>query len=528
MPPKSKNNSNPSVPQTTRIRRTKAQLAEDLKLAGEAGKGKPTPAAVKRSRLAAKARSQSVAEETTSGKSIRCRAGPALDRVDYETILAFLANPKFRKSLFGGGSQTKVSGLAMGPTAILNPLALKLNSAWNERHNSTKMQLTGKTLYARLKRYKAKYMHTKTFSKTTGNGLSAKDRARGIDSMTALYEYMCPCFKEMDVIFRDKGNVNPFGILDTGVSAANSSNEEVSDDSEDDTTDGHDHSFEEAHLPLNAAQDPTSLPHAKEGQEIPRFTSPDPEELEAYHEMLDSSNDQPNKSTAPNIDSSKDSLNKSNALKDPDVIGHPLSPEINDVDIDPESPGSIRIDLDHRVQTGKRSTKPASTIKNARANKKKRIDSKGSTAQELILDSSSEEDNIPKPSTSTSGPSSARTTIARRALDPLPSIDPSVVRGRDLKHPVATAMTLGNEAKLEMMRAAQQADLQAREAVLEWQKTQYFLEREDNEKKATASLRNERRAFCEKLVLGGKSVAEVEEFLRLVYPEDKDLPASST
>ncbi|KAH9809074.1 hypothetical protein DFH28DRAFT_1134612 [Melampsora americana] len=501
MPPKSKNNSNPSVPQTTRIRCTKAQLAEDLKLAGEAGKGKPTPAAVKQLRLAAKARSQSVAEETTSGNSIQCRAGPALDWVDYKTILAFLANPKFRKSLFGGGSQTKVSGLAMEPTAILNPLALKFNSAWNKHHNSTKMQLTGKTLYTRLKRYKAKYMHTKTFSKTTGN--------------------------EMDVIFRDKGNVNPSGILDTGVSPANSSNKDVSDNSEDGTRDGHDHSFEEAHIPLNAAQDPTLLPHANEGQEIPRFTSPDPEELKAYHEMIDSSNDPPNKSTALMINSSKDSLNKSNALKVPDAIGHPLSPKINDLDINPESPGSIRQDLDHRVETRKRSTKPASTIKNARANKKKRFDKKGSTAQELILDSSSEEDNNPKPSTSTSGPSSARTTIARRALDPLPSIDPSVVRGRDLKHPVATAMALGNEAKLEMMCAAQQADLQAREAVLEWQKTQYFLEREDNEKKVTASLRNERREFCKKLVLGGKLVAEVEEFLRLVYPEDKELPASS-
>ncbi|EGF97665.1 uncharacterized protein MELLADRAFT_114158 [Melampsora larici-populina 98AG31] len=123
--------------------------------------------------------------------------------------------------------------------------------------------------------------------------------------------------------------------------------------------------------------------------------------------------------------------------------------------------------------------------------KHKRSKKDSLTAEERALDSSSDEDDKPTQSTSTQRAAGSRAPISRRALDPLPSIDPSVVRGKELKHPVATAMQIGNEAKLQMLRSAQQADLEARDRDLNWQKERYFLEREDEAKRHALNLQND-------------------------------------
>ncbi|EGG13066.1 uncharacterized protein MELLADRAFT_70464 [Melampsora larici-populina 98AG31] len=91
-------------------------------------------------------------------------------------------------------------------------------------------------------------------------------------------------------------------------------------------------------------------------------------------------------------------------------------------------------------------------------------------------------------------------------------------------------MQLGNAAKVEMLRAAYEwrqefdaakhgAEVAARQSDLNWAKERFFLEREEARSRLAIEARNERKAFCEKLVLEGKSPEELEKYLRLVYPE---------
>ncbi|EGG08936.1 uncharacterized protein MELLADRAFT_61570 [Melampsora larici-populina 98AG31] len=73
------------------------------------------------------------------------------------------------------------------------------------------------------------------------------------------------------------------------------------------------------------------------------------------------------------------------------------------------------------------------------------------TAEEQVMDSSSDEDPNQTQSKSTQRWGVTRPPVSRRALDPVPLIDPLVVCGKDLKHLVATSMQLGIAAKLEML-----------------------------------------------------------------------------
>lgn len=344
---------------------------------------------------------------------------------------------------------------------MLNPLAIKLNIAYNKRHNSTQMRLNGKTLYGRLKCYKTKYMCTKEFSKKTGIGLSAKDDKRGIQSMKELYEYMCPCFKEMDIIFWDKGNVNPFGIFDSGLSPENSDDDDDKS-SNNDSTDGYDHSLEGAQGSW--------------------------------------------------------SFNKSNGLVTEvpmaDIAAVPSNSHAST-----ENNANDKNAPEEQVQEAAVVIASRSKVGMSKGSKRKRPKKENLlTAEERALDSS-EDDIKANQEESSQNQSRSRATLSRRPLDPLPSFNPSIVRSREAKHPVATAMQLGNQAKLEMMRSAQEADLEAQNASLSWQKERFFIERENEDKKAAIALRNDRQAFCEKLVLSGKAPAEIEAFLRLVYPD---------
>ncbi|EGG10399.1 uncharacterized protein MELLADRAFT_71033 [Melampsora larici-populina 98AG31] len=92
-------------------------------------------------------------------------------------------------------------------------------------------------------------------------------------------------------------------------------------------------------------------------------------------------------------------------------------------------------------------------------------------------------------------------------------------------------MQIGNAAKIDLLQAAykwrqefdaakQQADLAARDSDLSWAKERFFLEREEERNRMAIAARNDRKAFCEKLVLEGKTPQELEAYLRLVYPEE--------
>lgn len=63
--------------------------------------------------------------------------------------------------------------------------------------------------------YKAKYVYAKNFCGGTGAGLTDQDRKDGIGSVDEKLETLCPCYAEMDAIFRTKPNVVAFGIYDS-------------------------------------------------------------------------------------------------------------------------------------------------------------------------------------------------------------------------------------------------------------------------------------------------------------------------
>ncbi|EGG04568.1 uncharacterized protein MELLADRAFT_56596 [Melampsora larici-populina 98AG31] len=502
-----KSSPKPSQNGNRRPRQTKAQIAADLALSGHVVGSRPTPAAVKRSRLAAKKRAEKEASVTSIKRSTS--DSPPFDLVDYKTILAYLAKPNVLNSLFGGGSQTKVTGLPMSPKTLLNTLAIKLNNNYNERYNSTDMHLTGRTLLLRLRRYKGKYQSAKSLSLKTGAGLEPKHHARGIHSMEALLESMCPCYPEMDALFRDKGNVNPFGILDSGLGSQDGDDSAM--DSDGDLTDG-----------LDPGPDVQSaLDRADRKKYVPLSPTPEAPSLERtlgtpealnnhYRSFLDLEND---------INSLPPTPKGQNDPKD-NIPSPVLQPIHSSADI-----GHVVTSTSHAKPSGKRA---------------KRAGKYDLTAEERALDSSSEDepDALPVTKTQATARSANRTVrapLSRRGLDPLPSIDPSNVHVKDHKNALASAIQQANDAKMEVFAKAQQsreqidqarikvdkahiqADLEDRKSTLSWTKERYFLDREEqremDSKRLAQETRKERKAFCERLVLEGKTPQELEAYL---------------
>ncbi|KAG0330878.1 hypothetical protein BG005_005963, partial [Podila minutissima] len=61
--------------------------------------------------------------------------------------------------------------------------------------------------------YKRKYCAVKTLSGATGFGVTEDDNAKGIYSIKAKLENMCPFYARMDQLFGSKPNVVPLGEI---------------------------------------------------------------------------------------------------------------------------------------------------------------------------------------------------------------------------------------------------------------------------------------------------------------------------
>ncbi|KAH9808420.1 hypothetical protein DFH28DRAFT_1136024 [Melampsora americana] len=71
----------------------------------------------------------------------------------------------------------------------------------------------------------------------------------------------------MDMLFRDQGNITPFGILDTGADPSNDYDDDCEEsfdigqeDSDGDTTDGHDHGIQLPNIENDVPPLPLPLP----------------------------------------------------------------------------------------------------------------------------------------------------------------------------------------------------------------------------------------------------------------------------
>lgn len=200
------------------------------------------------------------------------------------------------------------------------------------------------------------------------------------------------------------------------------------------------------------------------------------------------------------------------------------------------SPPPTPKDATERAKPTRRSSEAAKKMRVVKIPSKKRAPREdGLTAEELALDPSSDEDPIiATPATQRAG--APRPALSRRSLNPLPSIDPSTVHSKEHKHALANALQQGNDAKIQLLTEAtkwrqqfeaerMRVDLEARNSALTWDKERYFLDRQElreaESRQAAQASQKERKAFCQQLVMDGKTPQELEAFLRLVYPNDQ-------
>ncbi|EGF99374.1 uncharacterized protein MELLADRAFT_68654 [Melampsora larici-populina 98AG31] len=235
MPPKPKPKQSPKLTKSglpRKPRRTKAALASDAALCGQTVRGKQTRAELRQSRLAAEERDRLETQKSTTSRSTvtasrsqgtsatpksriptlkspaltpkppsasqpsvpasqATQNGPLFRRPDYERIVTFLSVPKNRDIIFGS-ARTKVTGLPMSPATYLSTLAKEINTDYNTRNrifsrskshpNGLVMNLTGRTLEARIKRYKARYHRVRELACSTGQGLKDEQCAKAEQS----------------------------------------------------------------------------------------------------------------------------------------------------------------------------------------------------------------------------------------------------------------------------------------------------------------------------------------------------------
>ncbi|EGG01264.1 uncharacterized protein MELLADRAFT_92534 [Melampsora larici-populina 98AG31] len=699
MPPKPKSKQSPKLTKSglpRKPRRTKAALASDAALCGQTVRGKQTRAELRQSRLAAEERDRLETQKSTTSRSTvtasrsqgtsatpksriptlkspaltpkppsasqpsvpasqpsvpasqATQNGPLFQRPDYERIVTFLSVPKNRDIIFG---------LAQSPATYLSTLAKEINTDYNTRNqifsqskshpNGLVMNLTGRTLEARIKRYKARYHRVRELARSTGQGLKDEQRAKGFDTPQELLEHKCPFYAEMDAIFKDKPNISAFAVMDTGTTStsnplpAEQSSVESSEmksevthvsDSEEEQTQEKIHPFHPdrtaSHLSLSAqdnhAEDYEDYEEDQEEEEEaqdqaqdennsdyristrqesesrlqafiasltpdldlpfpPDFNIPfplDPSQAEFefpdlpppidpsadYCLNMPPGNFSPVAGAQPVVDDLYLNLNKASCPADnpstatnhsilppdydpvPELELHSGNEDILDEHIPDEQPTqttkkpkkkrraeALLTAEEMALDSGSDDNLPTQTTKKP---KKKRRAEALLTAEEMALDSGSDDDSeILGPSKKRmkqSQPQSRKSTgpnktIVSRPMDPLPSIDPSAVRTKDLKNPIAVALMTSSHDRnkeirsnniwrrnLEMMKQKEAADAE----VIRKQEVQAvkLFEQQKLEKEHIQAQIVERSKFAQSLILSGKSPQEVTDYLAAVFP----------
>ncbi|EGF99077.1 uncharacterized protein MELLADRAFT_68841 [Melampsora larici-populina 98AG31] len=226
-------------------------------------------------------------------------------------------------------------------------------------------------------------------------------------------------------------------------------------DSDGETTDGHDHELESQFKIQSKCSPP---------KQHSRFPSPDAEELEAYTEYFNTEVEPGNHLVLDNIPL-------------PSPAPAPTQPAEEAI----ESTGQIEVSPSNPAASNPR-LRP---IYKRPPVKRRAPREEDLTAEELALDNSSDDE------------AQQTTTPAKTAL----------------------VVNTGSKSK---QSTRIQSELEARQSDLSWAKEKYFLERQEQREAESRRIQQEltkdRKAFCEKLVMDGKTPQELEAFLRLVYP----------
>ncbi|KAF9372322.1 hypothetical protein CPC16_002490 [Podila verticillata] len=141
------------------------------------------------------AKAQSKAAKVQS-KAARAKSKVPYRREDYEVIHGWLGSKANFESVFGHSRQTPVGNLR-SPQEAWDELAEILRSRSKNRLVSMAED----------------YKRVKALHHETGFGITEADRKKGILSLEAKHEWLCPFYETMDKLFGKKPNVVPLGEI---------------------------------------------------------------------------------------------------------------------------------------------------------------------------------------------------------------------------------------------------------------------------------------------------------------------------
>ncbi|KAI9607692.1 hypothetical protein KEM48_003479 [Puccinia striiformis f. sp. tritici PST-130] len=158
-----------------------------------------------------------------------------LKREDYQIIINWLRNKKNFERCHGYDKAHPVGRPVKG---MINGFEL---TAINLRNLSpSKIVFNAQQMKERFKTYKGKFKKAHTESLSTGFGLTAADKKKGIKTIEAKLDNMCPLYAEMYKLVNQKPDVNPLCRVDAEDS------EEISDSNNNDSSSSSDKSSDDS------------------------------------------------------------------------------------------------------------------------------------------------------------------------------------------------------------------------------------------------------------------------------------------
>ncbi|KAI9624975.1 hypothetical protein H4Q26_016542 [Puccinia striiformis f. sp. tritici PST-130] len=154
-----------------------------------------------------------------------------LKREDYQIIINWLRNKRNFERCHGYDKAPPVGRPVKGTINGFELMAINLRNL-----SPSKIVLNARQMKERFKTYKGKFKKAHTESLSTGFGLTAADKKKGIKTIEAKLDNMCPLYAEMYELVNQKPDVNPLCKVDAEDS------EEISDSNDDDSSSSSDES----------------------------------------------------------------------------------------------------------------------------------------------------------------------------------------------------------------------------------------------------------------------------------------------
>ncbi|KAI9605347.1 hypothetical protein KEM48_002287 [Puccinia striiformis f. sp. tritici PST-130] len=158
-----------------------------------------------------------------------------LKREDYQIIINWLRNKRNFERCHGYDKAPPVGRPVKGTINGFELMAINLRNLL-----PSKIVLNARQMKERFKTYKGKFKKAHTESLSTGFGLTAADKKKGIKTIEAKLDNMCPLYAEMYELVNQKPDVNPLCKVDAEDS------EEISDSNDDDSSSSSDESSDDS------------------------------------------------------------------------------------------------------------------------------------------------------------------------------------------------------------------------------------------------------------------------------------------